>query len=48
MCFGYFNVVLNESEALGGKKGSSSNNYLKDLMFEVDVVDLSFFGGKYT
>ena len=48
MCFGYFNVVLNESEALGGKKGSSSNNYLKDLMFEVDVVDLGFFGSKYT
>ena len=48
MCFGDFNVVLNESEALGGKKGSSSSNYLKDLMFEVDVVDLGFFGGKYT
>ena len=33
---------------LGGKKGSTSTNYLKDLMFEVGAIDLGYFEGKYT
>ncbi|XP_075652129.1 uncharacterized protein LOC142622523 [Castanea sativa] len=48
MCFGDFNFVLNESEATRGKKGSSSTNFLKDLMFEVGAIDLGYSGGKYT
>ena len=48
MCFGDFNFVLNEDEALGGKKGSSSTNYLKELMFKVGAIDLGYSGGKYT
>ncbi|XP_050249078.1 uncharacterized protein LOC126696366 [Quercus robur] len=48
MCFGDFNFVLNEDEALSGKNGSSSTNYLKDLMFEVHAIDLGYSGGKYT
>lgn len=48
MCFGDFNFVLNENEALGGRKGSSSTNNLKDLMFEVGAIDLGFSSGKYT
>ncbi|KAK7844681.1 hypothetical protein CFP56_010610 [Quercus suber] len=44
MCFGDFNFVLNESKALGGKKGSSSTNFLKDLMFEVGATDLGYSG----
>lgn len=48
MCFGDFNYVLNESDAVGGKKGSPSTNYLKDLMFEFGAIDLGFSGGKYT
>ena len=48
MCFGDFNFVLNENEILGGKKGSSSTNFLKDLMFEVGAIDLGYSGVKYT
>ena len=40
MYFGDFNFVLNEDEALSGKNGNSSTNYLKDLMFEVHAIDL--------
>nr|POF16827.1 hypothetical protein CFP56_75008 [Quercus suber] len=48
MCFEDFNFVLNENEAVGGKKGSTSTNYFKDLMFEVGAIDLGFSSGKYT
>nr|POE70004.1 hypothetical protein CFP56_69628 [Quercus suber] len=48
MCFGDFNFVLNEDEALGGKKGSSSTNYLKEVMFEVGAIDLGYSDVKYT
>ena len=48
MCFEDFNFVLNENEAVGGKKGSPSSNYLKVLMFEVVAIDLGFSGDKYT
>lgn len=33
---------------LGGKKGSTSTNYLKDLMFEVGAIDLGYSECKYT
>lgn len=33
---------------LGGKKGSTSTNYLKELMFEVGAIDLGYSEGKYT
>ena len=48
-CLGDFNFVLNEEESFGGKKGSSSsNNYLKDLMFDFGAVDLGYNGNKFT
>lgn len=46
---GNFNFVLNEDESSGGKKGSSSStNYLKELMFDFEVVDLGYNGNKFT
>ena len=48
-CLSDFNFVLNEEESFGGKKGSSSsNNYLKDLMFDFGAVDLGYNGNKFT
>lgn len=49
MCMSDFNFILNEDEALGGKKGSSSgSNYLNELMFEFGAIDLGYTGSKYT
>ena len=48
-CIGDFNYILNEEERFGGSKGgSSSTNYLKELMFELNAVDLRYSGNKYT
>ena len=49
VCFGDFNCILNEDEQIGGSKGSSSTtNYLKELMFELNSVDLGYSGNKFT
>ena len=49
VCLGDFNFTLNEEERLGGKfKGSSSNNYLQDLMFTYGAVDLGFSSNQFT
>jgi len=49
MCIVDFNYVINEEEVLGGRKGcSSTTNDLKELMVEFGVIDLGFFGSKFT
>ncbi|XP_075655028.1 uncharacterized protein LOC142625223 [Castanea sativa] len=46
---GDFNFIVNEEDQLGGNKGGlSSTNYLKELLFEFNVVDLGYSGNKYT
>ena len=49
MCMGDFDFILNEEEALEGKIGSSSgSNYLNELMFEFEAINLEYTGSKYT
>ena len=49
ICFGDFNVVVEESEKFGGQRGSNSTpSYLKDLLFDLGAIDLGFAGAKYT
>ena len=49
VCVGDFNCILNEDEQIGGCKGSSSTtNYLKELMFNLNYVDLGYSGNKFT
>jgi exonuclease III len=49
MCFGDFNVVMEEEEKEEGKRGSfSSPNFLKDLMFDLGAIDLGYFGNQFT
>ena len=46
---GDFNFIVNEEEQLGGNKGGSSAiNYLKELLFELNAVDLGYSGNKFT
>ena len=46
---GDFNFIVNEEEQLGGNKGGSSSiNYLKELLFELNAVDLGYSGNKFT
>ena len=46
---GDFNYIVNEEEQLGGNRGgSSATNYLKELLFELNTVDLGYLGNKYT
>ncbi|KAL0006983.1 hypothetical protein SO802_008485 [Lithocarpus litseifolius] len=46
---GDFNFIVNEEEQLGGNRGGpSSTNYLKELLFEFNAVDLEYSGNKYT
>ncbi|KAK9990720.1 hypothetical protein SO802_025705 [Lithocarpus litseifolius] len=48
-CIGDFNCILNEDEQVEGCKGSSSAiNYLKELLFEFNVVDLGYSRNKFT
>ncbi|XP_023878444.1 uncharacterized protein LOC111990910 [Quercus suber] len=45
----YFNFILNEDEQFGGNTGSSSTtNFLRELMFEFNVVDLGYSRNKFT
>ena len=47
--FGEFNVVLEDEEKEGGNIGNSScPNYLKEIMFNLGVVDLGYTGNKFT
>ena len=49
LCFGDFNVVVDDAEKDGGIRGSSSTpNFLKDLLFDLGAVDLGFAGCKFT
>ena len=49
MCIGDFNYVISEDEVSGGRKGCSlATNYLKELMFEFEAIDLGFLGSKFT
>lgn len=44
-----FNFILNEDEQFGGNGGSSSaTNFLRELMFEFNAVDLGYSGNKFT
>ena len=46
---GDFNYIVNEEEKLGGNRGgSSATNYLKELLFELNTMDLGYSGNKYT
>ena len=48
-CIGDFNFIINDDEQFGSKRGSSSTtNYLKELLFEFNAVDLGFSGNKFT
>ena len=48
-CIRDFNFIINDEEQLGGKKGgTSATNYLKELLFEFNVVDLGYSGNKFT
>jgi hypothetical protein len=47
--FGEFNVVLEDEEKEGGNIGNSScPNYLKEIMFNLGVVDLGYTRNKFT
>ena len=49
LCFGDFNTVAEDNEKLGGHSGSSStSNYLRSLIFDLDAVDFGFSGAKFT
>jgi exonuclease III len=49
LCFGNFNVIIDDSEKLGGRLGSSSApNFLRELLFDLGAVDLGFSGNKFT
>ena len=49
VCVGDFNCILNEEEQIGGSKGSSSTtNHLKEMMFNLNSVDLGYSGDKFT
>ena len=48
-CIRDFNYIINEDEQFGGRiGGSSSIDYLKELMFELNAVDLGNSGNKCT
>ncbi len=46
---GDFNCIIEVKEKLGGPRGSSlAPNYLRNLLFNLDAVDLGFSGAKFT
>jgi len=48
-CIGDFNFIISDDEQIGGNKGrTSTTNYLKELMFEFNAVDLGYLGNKFT
>uniref|UniRef100_A0A2N9FQS3 Reverse transcriptase domain-containing protein n=1 Tax=Fagus sylvatica TaxID=28930 RepID=A0A2N9FQS3_FAGSY len=49
MCFGDFNIIVEDSEKEGGSLGSSSTpNFLRELLFDLAAIDLGFSSNKYT
>jgi hypothetical protein len=49
VCFGDFNVVINDEEKQGGVKGNTlTPNFFQEIMFELGAVDLGFSGNKFT
>lgn len=43
------NLTISDDDKWGGtREGSSTPNYLKDIMFELGAVDLGFSGNKFT
>ena len=49
MCFGDFNVVVEDSEKEGGTRGNTSApNFLKELLFNLGAVDLGHSRNKFT
>ena len=49
MCFGDFNCVVEESEKEEGNRGNTSTpNFLKELLFELEAIDLGFSGNQFT
>ena len=49
VCLGDFNFMVNDNETSGSSKGgSSTTNYLKELMAELGAIDLGFTGSKFT
>ena len=49
MCFGDFNVVVEDSEKEGGIQGSTSvSNFLKELLFDLSAIDLGYSGKQFT
>ena len=48
-CIGDSNFIINDEEQFGGKKGGpSATNYLKELLFKPNAVDLGYSGNKST
>ena len=48
-CIGDSNFIINDEEQFGGKKGGpSATNYLKELLFKPNTVDLGYSGNKFT
>lgn len=51
VCLGDFNFTVNDNEVLGknrGGAGSSTTNYLKELIFESRAIDLGYSGNAFT
>ena len=49
MCFGDFNVVVEDSEKEGGIQGSTfASNFLKELLFDLSTIDLGYSGKQFT
>ena len=48
-CIGDSNFIINDEEQFGGKKGGpSATNYLKELLFKPNAVDLGYSRNKFT
>ncbi|XP_065620945.1 uncharacterized protein LOC136063877 [Quercus suber] len=49
VCLGDFNYIVNAKEKYGGVKGgTSTSNYLKEIMFDLGAIDLGYSGNKFT
>ena len=48
-CIGDFNFIINDEEKSGSKKGGAlATNFLKELLFEFNAVDLGYSRDKFT
>lgn len=49
ICMRDINLTISDDDKWGGtREGSSTPNYLKDIMFELGAVDLGFSGNNFT